>query len=403
MAEIKSKLSNFVINAINEDLDRILQNVNQKGLISFAGGLPDPSVFPIEELKIITAGILEKYGANALQYGSTYGVPELINGIKGFMKDKLKVKVKEDDKVLITNGSQEGLFSVTSTFINPGEYVITENPTYFVAVSVFKAINARVTGVPITPKGIDTYKLEERVRKLANEGEKVKLIYVMPNCHNPTGISMSDETKKHLLEIASKYDLLVLEDDPYSLINYEGNDPIPLKAYDKDDRVIYMSTFSKILSPGLRLGWLFGNSEIIDKIMTSKQIVSLNTSNLVQYIAFEALSKGIVENTIRRVTNVYRRKRDVMKEAFKEYLGSLVNFENPQSGMFFFVKFNNVNTRKLLEGAIKAGVMYLPGDITYVEAPDYTTARFNFTYPNEEKIVEGIRRLSDAIKEYKSL
>lgn len=397
--EINSRLSNFVLKATNEDLDRILQNVNNASLISFAGGLPDPSIFPSIEIGYIAYEAIQKNPISALQYGSTYGVPDLIEEIKKFMKDKLKIKINDDEKVLVTNGSQEALFSITSTFINPGDYVITENPTYFVATSVFKAFNSKIVGVNVNSNGIDVYKLEEKIKKL---NTKPKFLYVMPNCHNPMGVMMDEESKKHLIEIANKYDLLVIEDDPYSLINYEGKTPIPLKAYDSEERVIYMSTFSKILSPGLRLGWIYGNKKVVDKIAISKQIISLNTSTLVQHIAAEALRRGIVEKTIEKVIEVYKHKRDIMISAFEQYIGNIIEYEKPQSGMFFFVKFNNINTRDLLSYAIKSGVMYLPGDITFVEDTDFTTARLNFTYPSESMIIEGMRRLSNAIKEYKS-
>ncbi|WP_229657519.1 aminotransferase-like domain-containing protein [Thermogymnomonas acidicola] len=381
----------YVSRATNEDLERILAYAGRPGMISLAGGLPDPSVFPREELSEIAGMVIGEMGQDALQYSAAMGVPKLRERISRYMEEELGIGGQGPDSVLVTTGSQESLFSISMSLLREGDAVFTENPTYFVAYTVFREFGARVRPSPMEEDGIDTHSLEAAVR--SEEPGRRKFIYVMPVAQNPTGASMGEEKKRHILEIASQYDLMVIEDDPYGLINYSGARPRPLKSMDGEGRVIYLSTFSKVLAPGLRIGWAAGDPGLLSSVSRVKQLIDLNTNTLSQYICSEALERRLIQRNIGRVVEAYRRKRDWMDQALRSEFGDRVSYVLPDSGMFIFARFQGVDTRKMVMRAVESGVLYLPGDSTFVSDPDYSTARLNFSYPGREEISEGIRRL----------
>ena len=377
----------------NPDLNNILAYTVKPDVINLAGGLPDPAVFPSEPLRDIAERVLKENYAAALQYSPATGVPEFKREIISFLSRNLGVEAKED-QLLVTSGSQEALFALAMSIFRPGDVVFTENPTYYVAVSLFKAFEAVPVGAPMPSGQLDVNVLERKIKEV--EPKRRKLIYVMPNAQNPTGASMTEETKRHLLEVAERYGLPVVEDDPYGMINYEGKSPRPLKAMDRNNQVIYMSTMSKVLAPGLRLGWMIGDKELVNAVSNVKQVIDLNTNTLSQYVAAYALRGRVIENNLNNIKRVYTSKRNAMVDELRDSFGDRTDFVKPESGMFVFSFFKGVNTRESLKEAVKRSVLYLPGDALYVSDPRYDAARLNFTYPSEDKIKEGIRRLRQA-------
>ncbi|MCG2887307.1 MAG: PLP-dependent aminotransferase family protein [Vulcanisaeta sp.] len=381
---------------IRELLKWITENV-----ISFGGGMPDPSSFPAKEIIEITREILSTKADKALQYGTTNGVAELREELVRFM-GKVGIKVEGPEDVLITVGSQEALDIIGRVFINPGDYIITESPTYLAALQAFRIYGPRIIGIPMDEEGMRVDVLEDTLRKLSNEG-RVKFIYVIPTGQNPTGITMSMERRRALLEIASKYDVLIVEDDPYGYIYFgDGEPPSRLKAMDSEGRVIYLSTFSKIAAPGLRLGWVAASREVIRWFELAKQSIDLHTSTLNQYIAAELLRRGIIERNIPRIKEIYRTKRDLMLQALSQYMPEGVSWTKPSAGMFIWLTVpENIDTGEMLEIAIKKyGVAYVPGKSFYPNEEKRNNMRLNFTYPTPQEIFEGIRRLALAIRDY---
>jgi 2-aminoadipate transaminase len=381
---------------IRELLKWITENV-----ISFGGGMPDPSSFPAKEIMEVTREILSTKADKALQYGTTNGVAELREELVRFM-GKVGIKVEGPEDVLITVGSQEALDIIGRVFINPGDYIITESPTYLAALQAFRIYGPRIIGIPMDEEGMRVDVLEDTLRKLSNEG-RVKFIYVIPTGQNPTGITMSMERRRALLDIASKYDVLIIEDDPYGYIYFgDGEPPSRLKAMDSEGRVIYLSTFSKIAAPGLRLGWVAASREVIRWFELAKQSIDLHTSTLNQYIAAELLRRGIIERNIPRIKEIYRTKRDLMLQALSQYMPEGVSWTKPSAGMFIWLTVpENIDTGEMLEIAIKKyGVAYVPGKSFYPNEEKRNNMRLNFTYPTPQEIFEGIRRLALAIRDY---
>jgi 2-aminoadipate transaminase len=254
--------------------------------------------------------------------------------------------------------------------------------------------------VPIDEYGMRTDKLEETLRKAKSDGIKPKYIYVIPTAHNPAGTTMPEDRRKHLLELAEQYDLLVVEDDPYGFITFEEVEVKPLKTMDTSGRVIYLSTLSKVLSPGMRLGWAIGPTPIIAKMELVKQGVDLHTPTLTQYVAAEALKKGIIDRNIPRIKRLYREKRDAMIQALEKYMPEGTRWTRPIGGMFIWVWLpEKINARALLQKALEYGVAFVPGDSFYPNGGGENTMRLNFSYPTPEQIEEGIKRLAKAIKE----
>ncbi|ABO09076.1 aminotransferase-like domain-containing protein [Pyrobaculum calidifontis] len=369
-------------------------------VISFGGGMPDPSTFPVEDIQKIVNYVLEAYPHKALQYGSTEGVYELRQEIAKFSEEHHGIKTKAEN-VLVTVGSQEALELLGRVFINPGDVVITENPTYLAALQAWRVYQPKLVGIPMDEHGMIVELLEDKVRELLARGERIKFIYTIPTAQNPTGITMTQDRRKYLLEVAERYDLLIVEDDPYSYFLFEPIQVAPIKALDKSDRVIYLSTASKIFAPGFRLGWVVASEEVIKWFYLAKQSLNLNTSNFVQYIFLEGLRRGVVTKNLPRVKELYKRKRDAMLAALETYMPEGVRWTRPSGGMFVWATVPpQIDTRELLRKAVtQYKVAFIPGHGFFVDESVKNAMRLNFTYPSFEQINEGIRRLALAIKE----
>lgn len=382
------------------EIRKLLKWVTQKDIISFGGGIPDPKNIPKEELAELTKKIILEYGEQALIYGPTRGNDILIKEVIKFM-DKNSIKVKSEEQVVILTGSQQGLDLWARIFLNQKDIVFVELPTYLAALNAFTPFQPNIIGIPLDENGMKIDVLEGKVKENIRRKNKIKFIYTIPTCQNPSGYSMSLDRRKYLLEVASRYDLLILEDDPYSYFLYENVEATPLKAMDKEDRVVFMSTFSKMLAPGLRVGWMIGNEEIINKIILAKEIADLCTSPLSQYIAAEALRIGLIEKHLPIIREIYKEKRNVMIQALETYMPKESKWVKPVGGMFMFIWApENVDTELIAQKAIeKYKVAYVPGRPFYVDGSVRNAIRLNFTYPSKEQIVEGVNRLSQVIKE----
>lgn len=382
------------------EIRELLKWVAEGDVISFGGGMPDPKTFPIQEIMDIVNRGLKERGDRLLQYGSTEGLKDLREELIDFM-DWRGIKVPEISNILIVSGSQQGLDMLGKVFIDKGDIILLELPTYLAAINAFKVYEPKFFGLRMDEDGIKIDILEETLKRLKARGERPKFLYTVPTCQNPTGITLSLERRKHLLELASKYDFLVVEDDPYSFFTYEPVEVKHLKYLDKEGRVIYMSTFSKILSPGLRLGWIAAEEGFIEKFVYAKQSMDLCTSPLVQYIAYGALKEGVVKRTLPISRDLYRHKRDMMLEALKRYFPEGCRWTKPIGGLFIFAWLpESINTKDMAKDCIqKYRVVYVPGQSFFVDGSGRNTMRLNFTYPSADMIDEGIKRLGKAIKE----
>ncbi len=379
----------------------LLKLTEGRKIISLAGGLPDPKVFPKEELAQIAYDVIRESGDKALQYSPTIGVTEFREELLKFLEKK-GVKINSDDDIIITTGSQQALDLMSRILLQKDDEIIVELPTYLAALNAFRLSKPSITAIPIDEDGMKTDILREELKRLKWLGRKIKFIYTIPVAHNPAGVTMSLERKKELLELASEYDLIIVEDDPYSYFIYdEGVDVTPLKTLDKEGRVIYMSTFSKILSPGLRIGWVVANKHVVDFMERAKQTADLHTPTLTQFIALEAIRRGVVDETINKAKILYRAKRDAMIEALDTYMCKEAWWPRPVGGLFVmvFLPSYDIDTKKMLMEAIDAGVAYVPGASFFANGMGWNTMRLNFSYPSPEEIREGVRIIADLVKE----
>ena len=374
-----------------------------KDVISLGGGVPDPASFPMDELKLIVAEVLEEKGAAALQYAPTEGIDELREEIARFMtKRGLRAKA---ENLLVTSGSQEALELIARVFIDPGDLVVSENPTYLGAIQAFNMYEPRMVGIPMDGEGLRVDVLEKELRKIENAGERVKLAYLIPTCQNPTGRTASIERRKTLLELAEVYDFLVVEDDPYSYFYLDGVEPPSLKSMDGSGRVIYVSTVSKILAPGLRLGWVVAEEGIVEKLAIAKQGVTLQSPTLSMYVLREALRRGLVDRQLPKLKNIYKVRRDVMLEALETHMPEGVKWTHPSGGMFVWIEApESVDMDELLPTALtEYKVAYVPGSAFHVDGSGRNTARLSFSYPPLNAMREGVARLAKLIAERATL
>jgi 2-aminoadipate transaminase len=399
LLDIKSFIADRVSLMESSEIREILELTEGKNVISLAGGLPDPNYFPVNELAEISDYVLKEYGWRALQYSVTRGLREFRIEIVRFM-ERSNIPGERPYNIIVTSGSQQALDLLAQILVNPNDIVIVEKPTYLAALNVFKAVGAKFEGIPIDHEGMKTDELEKKLKALKAEGKRAKVVYTIPTAQNPSGVSMSNERREHLLELAETYDFLIIEDDPYSHFMFEEADYRSLRAKDKY-RVIYTSTFSKILAPGLRLGWVAAHPDIVDALETAKQNADLHTPTFNQLIAAEALRRGVVDNHIPKVKEAYKRKRDVMLEALEEHMSDVATWTKPVGGLFIFVFLDeSIDTKEMLPEALSEGVAYVPGSAFYVDGSGRNTMRLNFSFPKEDEIRAAISRLAKVVKEY---
>jgi 2-aminoadipate transaminase len=303
------------------------------------------------------------------------------------------------EQILITTGSQQGLDITAKVFLDPGDLVIVELPSYMAGLQVFRTYGAEMIGVPQDDEGMDTDRLAEVLAGLAREGRRPKFIYAVPDFQNPSGVTWTEARRRGLLALALRHNTLVLEDNPYREIRFEGTAPPPIYALDEGKRTIYLSTFSKTLAPGLRIGWMVAREEITAQFVTAKQAMDLCSPSFTQAVAAEMLARGIISGRLERIADVYRRKRDAMLRALSREMPEGVAWTRPEGGLFLWVRLPvGMDTEALLPEAVeREKVAYVIGSGFFADGGGKHTMRLNFSYPSEEEIDEGIRRLARLI------
>jgi 2-aminoadipate transaminase len=367
-------------------------------VISLAGGLPDTSTFPPQSFAAQMTRIAQESAAEALQYGPTEGFEETkdcilqVMGAEGMLPDP--------DDVIVTTGGQQAIDLVCKTLVDPGDVVICEAPTYPGAVPVFCSYQADVVQIECDEEGMRIGELEALLQRLGSEGRKPKFVYSVPSFQNPAGVTLSLERRRRLVELARLHEILVVEDNPYGLLRYSGEPLPPLYQLDGGDFVIYIGTFSKILSPGIRLGWAVAPPPVMEKIVLGKQASDLCTSTLTQYFVREFFAEGRWQHYIDELIELYRGRRDTMIEALREHFPAEATWTEPEGGLFLWATLPEyIDTSDLLAKALRDDVAFVPGQAAFVDGRGRNSMRLNFSGVGDEEIREGIRRIGKVIAE----
>ncbi len=381
------------------EIRELLKLLDRPEMISFAGGLPNPEAFPVTELTQVVSHVMAEHAAEALQYGPTEGHYRLRNAIAQGMGTHYGAP-QQPENILITSGSQQGLHLLASLLLNPGDTVLAASPTYLGALLTFRAVSARVEGIAADDQGMIPEALEERVKRLASENQRLKLIYLVPTFQNPTGRTMGLERRRAIYAVASRHDLLIVEDDPYGLLRYEGEPVAPIKSLDVEGRVAYLGSFSKILAPGFRIGWLAAEATLTRKAVLAKQAYDLCANTFGQYCVYEAMRHDVLFKHIDVIKSIYRRKRDLMLSAVGDLFPREARYNRPEGGLFLWFELPAaVDALELLPKAIEHDVAYVTGKPFFPDGSGHNTFRLNFSYARDEQIVEGVRRLARVIQE----
>jgi 2-aminoadipate transaminase len=367
-------------------------------IISLAGGLPDTSTFPPETFAAVAQRIASESCAKALQYGPTEGLEETKDCIAEVMEAE-GMSVDAED-MLVTTGGQQVIDLVTKTLIDPGDVVVAEGPTYPGAASVFTAYEADLVQVDMDSDGMRVDLLEETLDRLDTEGRRPKFIYTVPSFQNPAGVTMSEPRRKRLVEVAHERELLVLEDNPYGLLRYEGEPPTPLLSIDGGVYVMYLGTFSKILSPGIRLGWVVAPPPVLEKINLGKQAADLCTSTLSQLMVQAYFAEGRWRDYVESLTEIYRARRDTMLDALADHFPPQADWTRPSGGLFIWATLPDfIDTTDLLARALRENVAFVPGEAAFLDGRGRSSMRLNFSGSDEDAIREGIRRIGEVVTE----
>jgi 2-aminoadipate transaminase len=367
-------------------------------VISLAGGLPDTATFPASSFAAQMTRIAQESAAEALQYGPTEGFDETKECIREVMAAEGMHPDTED--VIVTTGGQQAIDLITKTLVDPGDPVICEAPTYAGAVPVFCSYEADVHQVATDDDGMDIDELEDVLDRLDTEGRRPKFIYSVPTFQNPSGVTLSGERRRRLVAIARERELLVVEDNPYGLLRYEGDPEEPLYKLDGGDYVIYLGTFSKILSPGIRLGWLCAPPPVMEKVVLGKQASDLCSSTLTQYFVREYFAEDNWRRYVEDVTSIYRGRRDALLDALATHFPRQARWTRPEGGLFVWATLPDyIDTGDLLAKALRENVAFVPGSAAYTDGRGSDSMRLNFSGVSEDEIREGVRRIGEVVAE----
>ena len=400
----KSRYANRTLGIKSSAIRELLKVTQKPEIISFGGGLPAPDVFPVERFQEACRKVLSENGSQALQYGTTEGYQPLREMIAHNMA-RYGIGATADN-VLITSGSQQALDLIGKLLINRGDRILVEAPTYLGALQAFNVYGAQYVSVPVDNDGLITEHLDASLRT------GPKFMYVLPNFQNPAGVTLSEGRRHQLILLADKYGIPIIEDDPYGQLRYEGEHIAPLVVLDRENlrrdngftlgNVIYLSTFSKTLAPGIRLAWMVAPEDVITKLVQLKQAADLHTSTFNQYVAYEVAKDGFLDQHVKLIRQVYRERRDAMLQALHEYFPHEVTWTHPKGGLFLWVTMPpGTDSNTLFQAALAEEVAFVPGESFY--APNGHNEggrhmRLNFSHSQPEQIREGIRRLSVAVK-----
>lgn len=382
------------------EIRELLKLTEQPDVISFAGGLPDPHAFPVQEVKEAADRVLDEHPHRAFQYSTTEGITELREAVAEYLGGQ-GMDLNEDD-IVITNGSQQGLDLMGRVLLDPKDTVVVSNPSYLGALQAFNFYDIQYAGAASDGDGVIPDALDEQLTGLKKKGVHPKFMYLVPTFQNPSGTVIPEARRRKILDLAHEHDLLVVEDDPYGRLRFDGDEVPTMKSMDKEDRVLYLGTFSKILVPGFRLAWSAGPSDLIHKMVVSKQSVDLCTNAFTQFIAADMLSSGVIDRHLPNIINNYRTKRDAMLTAMDQHFPSDgVTWTKSQGGMFTWAEMpEQVDCVSMLEKAVEKKVAYVPGKPFFAD-PNIggNTMRLNFTHPSVDNIKVGIERLGGIMAE----
>jgi len=389
------KLATSVQSLQSSAIRELLKHSKMAGVISLGGGIPNPALFDHEGLKIAADAVLSQQFGEAFQYGLTEGVPALREGIQQICADR-GIHCSADD-VVVTSGSQQSLDVLARALINPGDIVVVERPTYLAALQVFGLAQAQFESVGTDGDGMIVDELETLV-----QNKIIKAVYIVPTFGNPGGVTLSEARRKQLVALSQRYDFVIIEDDPYSEINYTDEVFRPLiahaKAIGNEDNVVYTSTFSKILAPGTRVGWVIVPEWLKRAVVNLKQTTDLHTSTLSQLMTSEYLKTGRLKGQIATIREAYRQKYQLFARELEAELGDVMSFHTPKGGMFLWANMNNgINTTRWLEKTLSNGVVFVPGEFFYCANPDHTTLRMSFVTPTDEQLIDAVKRLKASL------
>ncbi len=377
------------------EIRELLKLTAQPDIISFAGGLPAPELFPVEEIAKVSHDLVEKEGRALLQYATTEGRPTLRAKIAKRMKDKYHTEVNPDD-ILITTGSQQCLDFAGKLFLDPGDVVLCESPSYLGALNAFNAYEPNFVEVPTDDGGL----IPEELDKILETTPNCKFIYVIPDFQNPTGRTWSMERRKAFMEVVNKHNLPVLEDNPYGELRYEGEILPSLKSLDTKGLVMFLGTFSKIFCPGLRLGWVAAEHSVVEEFVKIKQSADLHTSNFDQGVADAYMDAYDLDAHVEEIKALYRKRRDLIVKTMEEEFPAGVEFTRPQGGLFLWVTLpEGVSAKTVFHKCIEMKVAAVIGDAFYPNDKTDRSLRVNYSNMTEDRIVEGVKRMAKAIKE----
>lgn len=376
------------------EIRELLKLTQQPEIISFAGGLPAAELFPIDAIRKANDKVLTDKGRLALQYGPTEGYLPLREHIVKMM-EKQQITAEPSD-LLITSGSQQGLDFVAKIFVNEGDVIITESPSYLGAINAFKAYQPKFVEIDMDDDGMRMDLLEEALKTHDN----VRFIYAIPDFQNPSGRTMSLERRKRLVELANEYNVVIVEDNPYGELRFEGEFLPAIKHFDTEDRVIFLGTFSKIFTPGLRLGWACAGNEILQKMILVKQGADLQSSTIAQFEVAQFLDDNNIEDHITAIRDVYRHRRDLMLKTMDEEFPEEIKYTRPEGGLFTWVILpEGLDAKELGPKAIERKVAYVPGSSFFPNGGGENTLRMNYSCASDEQIVKGVKALAEVFKE----
>ena len=378
----------------------LLKIISQPDIISFAGGLPDPTLFPVKEVAQIMKSVVEKFPQASLQYGSTEGQEIFKKELIRLLQETEGITAR-GEQLLVVSASQQALDMSARIFVNPGDTVITASPTYLGALQAFQVAGATIVGAKSDADGILPEDVENKLLALKKQGKLCKFIYLVPDFQNPTGTTIPEERRVQLLSLAKKYGTFILEDSPYRQVRFEGTSPRTFYALDKGQgNVITMFTFSKVFVPGFRLGFIVGPEDVIRKYVILKQAMDLCTSAVLQLATAQYLRGGHFKTHVEEMIASYREKRDLMLKTLDEVMPSGVSWTRPEGGLFLWLTLpKHMDATALLHKAVENKVAYVAGVDFYPDASVKNDMRLNFSYASHEQIVQGLKRLAQTIKE----
>ncbi|WP_099189710.1 aminotransferase-like domain-containing protein [Tepidibacter mesophilus] len=390
------KFADRMDNLKASEIRELLKLTEKPEIISFAGGLPAPELFPVEEMKEVAVKVLEEGGQQALQYAATEGFGPLREVIANRMNEKFDTKVSADE-ILITSGSQQGLDFSGKIFLNEGDVVLCESPSYLGALNAFKAYGPRFIEVPTDENGM----IMEELEKILETTENVKMMYVIPDFQNPTGRTWPLERRKKFMEIVNKFEIPVLEDNPYGELRFEGEILPSLKSMDEKGLIIFLGSFSKIFCPGFRIGWVAADKEILEKYIMIKQSADLQTSTVGQREVAKFMELYDLDAHVNKIIDVYRVRRDLMLNTMKAEFPEGLKFTYPEGGLFTWVELpKGIDAKDVMAECIKSNVAFVPGGSFFPNGGKDNTFRLNYSNMTDEKIVDGIKRLAKVLKAF---